>query len=488
MSSRILIFVETVAIAAFFVLIGVHLFTDEPRSNLPKITKEALASDSLEKWNGIFFAEQQVGYSLNRKYSYKDGSMDLDQRYVFQMPFGGRVLSAIIATSASIGKNGEVKQFDLYTENTLGTFSGRGIIQDKTLILEFNQNGNQQTMTFDIDKPPQVAQSIETIVQNKELAAGQKFSVPYFDPQTQKSTEMEIVVEGNAVLENNEEAWWINAKGASNFRALITPEGDILRQEGSIMGFGLSMVRMTQEQARDLDQKNAPKDIRSLSTAPLKGKLKNPREISYLQVTPSTAAFVSDFGDHQTKQGTDLIIKLPALDDISPTTVAAKPNEWTKSSPFIFSKHQDIIARAKQETQTAQTRQQAVQALLQFVATHMETIPSFSIPDGLQALRSAEGNADAHTSLFVSLSRALGIPTKIVSGIVFTNKVDPQSTFHYHSWAEIQFGDTWLPVDPTFNQFPADATHIKFFENTFAKQVEILSILNRLSFQLVQAH
>ena len=41
--------------------------------------------------------------------------------------------------------------------------------------------------------------------------------------------------------------------------------------------------------------------------------------------------------------------------------------------------------------------------------------------------------------------------------------------------------DTWVPVDPTFGQFPADATHIKVTNGELDRQVEIMGIMGRIS-------
>ena len=43
-----------------------------------------------------------------------------------------------------------------------------------------------------------------------------------------------------------------------------------------------------------------------------------------------------------------------------------------------------------------------------------------------------------------------------------------------------------MPVDPTFGQVPADATHIKLVEGDLDRQVEIMGVMGRLGFALVE--
>lgn len=56
---------------------------------------------------------------------------------------------------------------------------------------------------------------------------------------------------------------------------------------------------------------------------------------------------------------------------------------------------------------------------------------------------------------------ALGIPTRVVNGLVYSEEL---KGFLYHSWAESHVGGAWLPIDPTFGQLAVDATHIKLLE------------------------
>ena len=51
----------------------------------------------------------------------------------------------------------------------------------------------------------------------------------------------------------------------------------------------------------------------------------------------------------------------------------------------------------------------------------------------------------------MALARSAGLPARTVSGLIYLN-----DRFYYHAWAEVYLAD-WIAVDPTFDQFPADA-------------------------------
>ena len=61
-----------------------------------------------------------------------------------------------------------------------------------------------------------------------------------------------------------------------------------------------------------------------------------------------------------------------------------------------------------------------------------------------------------------------------------------QGGFYYHAWPEIWL-DRWVPVDPTFGQFPADATHIKLVEGDLNRQIELMGVMGHIAFRLEES-
>jgi len=62
--------------------------------------------------------------------------------------------------------------------------------------------------------------------------------------------------------------------------------------------------------------------------------------------------------------------------------------------------------------------------------------------------------------LFSALAKIAGIPTRLITGLVYVGGAN--NVFGYHEWVEVWMGDRWIAMDPTFGQDIADATHIKF--------------------------
>ncbi|HLA40336.1 MAG TPA: transglutaminase-like domain-containing protein, partial [Candidatus Glassbacteria bacterium] len=80
---------------------------------------------------------------------------------------------------------------------------------------------------------------------------------------------------------------------------------------------------------------------------------------------------------------------------------------------------------------------------------------------------------------FASLARAARIPTRIAMGLVYVD-----DAFYYHAWCECWLND-WIPVDPVFGQFPADATHLRFIAGEMDRQVEILPLVGKVEIRVL---
>jgi transglutaminase-like putative cysteine protease len=179
-------------------------------------------------------------------------------------------------------------------------------------------------------------------------------------------------------------------------------------------------------------------------------------------------------------------IKIPDISSFEDEAFAAPLNsDFLEETLTIPVSHKEIRSKSAEIVEGSSTRIEAVRRLNTFVFDYMAKDPTIGVPNGLLALRSAKGDCNEHTALFVSLARAAQIPTRITAGLVYSERAGPRKSFYYHAWAEVLLQDTWVPVDPTFGQFPADATHIKVVEGDLDKQISIMGLLGNISLKLI---
>ena len=112
--------------------------------------------------------------------------------------------------------------------------------------------------------------------------------------------------------------------------------------------------------------------------------------------------------------------------------------------------------------------------LVRWVYDSLRKEVTISVPDALRVLAQRSGDCNEHTQLFVALARTAQIPARTASGLAYVN-----GTFYFHAWPEVFLG-TWVAVDPTFGQFPADAAHLRFVIGGLTRQAALLSLIGSL--------
>ncbi|OQX22338.1 MAG: hypothetical protein BWK75_01025 [Candidatus Altiarchaeales archaeon A3] len=73
-----------------------------------------------------------------------------------------------------------------------------------------------------------------------------------------------------------------------------------------------------------------------------------------------------------------------------------------------------------------------------------------------------------YTNLFIAMCRSIGIPARAIGGVAATNH-----GFERHSYAEVFINEQWISIDPTFGQFPADASHIAIYKDNEARGISV---------------
>ena len=152
---------------------------------------------------------------------------------------------------------------------------------------------------------------------------------------------------------------------------------------------------------------------------------------------------------------------------------------YMKPSPLVQSNDAKIIEEAKRIIGDERDALKAAKRIMEWVYQSIDKKPTISIPSALEVLESKVGDCNEHTTLFTALTRAVGIPTRIITGIVLSD-----NNFYYHAWAEVYVGK-WVSIDPTMNQLPADATHIGFVEGGLDKQVEMIKVIGHLKAEIL---
>jgi transglutaminase-like putative cysteine protease len=216
-----------------------------------------------------------------------------------------------------------------------------------------------------------------------------------------------------------------------------------------------------------------------------KERIEEPRDVQRLRLRLEGADLSS-----ADLQGAGQQVDGDTIEIVDARTLRAEPEivdlgVYLEPEPLIESDAPEIRAEATRVLQSGGTARQRAERLTRYVNSTLEKKPTVSLPSALEVLRTRVGDCNEHTALFVALARAAGIPARINVGLVAV-----RNAFYYHAWPEVYLGEgrgsgLWLPVDPTFNQFPADATHVRLARGGLDKQAAILPLIGRVKMTIL---
>ena len=455
---------------------------------------------STATWRGVYYRGEKIGFTVSQTIPRGDG-FDLEEDGRLQMALLGATTAATIRTSAHVDRNFALRAFEFSLDPGTGPIEVNGTIattadpkrvglHSEKVALHLTVKTVSGTRTEDrvLDEPPALSLNLSRRLANGGLVAGARHRWTVFDPATLRNAPVVVDV-GKRELVGDSGRPVPAFRVEMEFSGLrttswVTDTGDVVREESPL---GLITVRETSERARAMAVPDAPqRDMYDAAAVVPAGRerIDEPRDVRRLRVRLDgvnlSSADLDGVSQTAARSPTGAIVEI-----VDPRTLSARDADPTARSyvapePFIESDDPAIVAEARQAIRDVTGRRAQAERLTRFVNGLLEKKPTVSIPSAREVLRTRVGDCNEHTALFVAMARAVGIPARIAVGLVFV-----RGAFYYHAWPEVYIEERggrglWLPVDPTLNQFPADATHLRLAHGGLDKQTAILPLIGRL--------
>jgi hypothetical protein len=136
--------------------------------------------------------------------------------------------------------------------------------------------------------------------------------------------------------------------------------------------------------------------------------------------------------------------------------------EAMKPTRFVQSDYNDIIELAKRAVGETKDAAEAVKKIESFVSGYIENKSlSVGYASAAEVAASKVGDCSEFAVLTASMCRAIGIPARVVSGLVYVKAFGGrENVFGGHAWVEAYVGDKWIGLDATRTPKGFDAGHI----------------------------
>jgi hypothetical protein len=313
-----------------------------------------------------------------------------------------------------------------------------------------------------------VAPSVETLADAvalmpsdlSELRVGQESVVWIFDWLHEADTRVLVEVLGLQSLQRAGVTVQ-TARLAVTYEAMKTTLHSVIADGGIVLEttFGVGIQLRLEEEAV---ARSGVEGLDVLGTAiPIAAKLGDPRRVQRLRLAvsiPEALQLPGTANQVVTRREDgrlDVVITAapsdPVLDDERSQALAPDAT--------MDSDHPAVALFAKSFVERFADPAKRVDAIRRWVHDNLAKELATHIPSASGVLARRVGDCTEHTWLFVALCRAAAIPARPVYGLMYLG--DGQPSFGYHAWAEVALDGSWLPLDPTWDEPLADATHLR---------------------------
>ncbi len=436
-----------------------------PPAGLPRALFE-------EEWMGIYKGGEKIGYS-HRKLEEADGGYHLTEGLKIKAKVMGVMKEMDTRISASLDGALRLMDFDAELMSDVD-ITVRGTIEGRELILAIGGDGGTRMHTFRLDDVPSLASAVIPVTVKDGRGGAREMSI--IDPSSLSVSKMKIEVVGSEpIMSMGRMITAIKMEGSLQgvpLRYWVTEEGSVVRMESPM---GLTLVR---ERKADAVKPGTPSlDLISQSSVPFTMSL--PEDTEYLKVRIrgiDPRHFDLD-GGRQRLTGDVLEIYKEEIDTVQRGEGLPERDGYLAETALVQAKAPAIRSLAGSIVGDEGEAVNRARMITMWLYENIRKEPVISIPSALDVLRKKRGDCNEHTTLFAAVARAAGIPTRMASGLVYS-----EGAFYYHAWPEVHIG-RWVAVDPTLGQFPADAAHIRLLTGDLAEQMGIAAAIGRISLE-----
>ena len=431
----------------------------------------------------------------------------------------GKVQRTKLSTDIQLTRDLHLKSIEGFLDAPGAPFRVSGTASGDTLTLSIDAGGARpDTVRIPLRRSEILQQLLPLeLAYGHQLAPGRVFSVPMFDPMAmqQRDVTVRVLAESTLVVPDSAKwdtagARWVPAredtlqawKIAEDFggtESWIDRQGRIV---STVTSMGFKLERTAFELAVENWRRAGGAAHGSAGSTGGGGDIIDataitadvpltPENLSVLRVRIGNAR-LDGFdlnGGREQLSGDTLTVRRetgvaaaaggPAAIPLDRLTVDSALAPFLASEPLIQANDPRIQAEARRIVGRERRSGAVAELLTHWVYQNLKKEITISVPSAVQVLDQRRGDCNEHTVLYVALARSLGLPARTAAGLVYL-----RGRFYYHAWPEVWLGQ-WVAVDPTFDQFPADASHLRFVIGGLARQVELLRLIGRVTVSVV---
>lgn len=475
------------AVVALWVVLVAMLLRPQPAPEAPNQAGDPPApatENAVESWMGVYMKEHKIGYTSSRFLPVAGGHR-FEQRSVLRLTVMDTVQVVHADIDGETGPDFALRSFRASIRSGVGDLEARGVVEGRELVVTLRTGSAENAQRFPLDEPIFLPAAARHTLRGAALAPGTEVTRSIFDPTTMRHEPMRATVEGRERIKTRGgevDAWKIREElHGMQTMVWIDDAGTELREEGPM---NLVAVRETASEAMSRGwREDAAFDVMAAVKVPLQGTVTAPRRTKRLElIVRGAGGLVVPDDQRQRRDGERVVVTREDPGAAGTYPLPYADAQWRSElapTAFLQADHPRVREAAVTAMGGETDAARAAVALRRWVNAYVEKVPVASVPNALQVLDMRRGDCNEHAALYAALARAAGLPARVVGGVVYSD-----GAFLYHAWNEVWLGNGWVTVDATFDQMPADATHLKLVDD--GMNVDgLMRVIGRLSVEIV---
>lgn len=500
-------------IAGLGVLVRRELF----RPPLERLADAGMRVTPGAQYYAVLQRGQQIGFASSTVDT-TEGDITVVDYLVADLPIAGKLHRASARSSARLSRTLRVSSFTLDVDADLTPIKVSGRVTGDTMVLVLGgmRGVPVDTQRIALQGPVLLPTLVPLAVAlGEQPKVGDSFTLPVFDPvaMAPRDTKVSVAAESSFVLHDTSvvnpatkrwegalpdtvRAWRLSTSngGRTGFEGWVDEQGRIVRVS-ELLGLTLearpyevAFQNWKIDEAARGESVTADRDIYETTAIsarkPLRSNLRQLRvALSGVDLTGFDVK-----GYRQRLVGDTLTI---TREDSSALRARYRlPAGGRSGAMALFLDAEPLLEVRNPEIQHLARRLRGAETdprvvaerINRWVYDSLRKEITVGVPSAVATLHARVGDCNEHTQLYVALARAAGIPSRVAAGLTYLD-----GKFYYHAWPEVWL-ENWVAVDPTFGQFPADASHLRFTVGGLGRQADLLGLMGALHIDVLSAH
>ena len=453
----------------------------------------------VDRWYEVYLDGGKVGYFQDKMQ--KDGDVIKSRNeFVMQIKRAGQSIEITVVQETKEKISGELIDFSSETKMAGIPMLKKGRVEGKELVVYEKQfiAGKETRYSFD----PEGGMSWglrKQVLENGFQEAGKTYGLKVYSPDMgmKKPVQANIICFGEKPIQIGEKrikAFEVDMELKSPFGSMITKswfdeDYIALKTEMNMGGMKISIIEVPKKKAKKMDEE--AHELLLSSVVPLNAAVpKSEKNIFIMEAIK---------GKWSGKLFEDSSQKIEKINDNSVRVIVDQSQRKEKRGdeidlePFlsanVYLDSDDLLIQklAKQGKGKAKTPKEIANKLTKFVFRYMSNKNyEVGFATASEVARKKAGDCTEHSVLLAALGRALAIPSRVVTGLVYADEFEDQKdVLVYHMWTQFYMDDQWVNLDSALGLVKCPADRITFSVDylegdTISSVLPLMELINNL--------